>query len=151
MSTHSPTRVRWSPPLPNSLKVNFNGASFKDIDRAGLGVVVLDSQGKALASLSERVPLSFSSDLVEAFAVVRAIFFVLEIGCLSFILEGDSKRVINTLSSNEDSLSPLCHILDSAKALTESNCISFSHVRRLGNSIAYNLAKHVIHVSGYSV
>ncbi|XP_075650224.1 uncharacterized protein LOC142620799 [Castanea sativa] len=151
MSTHSPTGVRWSPPPPNSLKVNFDGATFKDIGRAGLGVVVRDCQGHALASLSERVPFPFSSDLVEALAAARAISFALEIGYLSFILEGDSEHVINTLSSNEDSLSPFGHILDSAKALTESGCISFSHVRRLGNSVAHNLAKHGIHVSGYLI
>ena len=89
-----------------------------------------------LASLSERVPFPFSSDLVEALAAVRAISFALEIGCLSFILEGDLEHVINTLNSNEDSLSPFGHILDSAKALTESSCISFFHVCRLGNFVA---------------
>ena len=80
-----------------------------------------------------------------------AISFALKIGCLSIILEGDSERVINTLSSNEDSLSPFGHILNLAKAMTESSCISFSHVRRLGNSVAYNLTKHARHVNGYSV
>ena len=133
MSTHSPTRVRWSPP---PLILNFDGATFKDIGRAGLGVVVRDSQGQALALLSERVPLPFSSDLVEALATVRAISFALEIGCLSFILEGDLERVINTLSSSEHFLSPFGHILDSTKALTESSCISFFHVCQLGNFVA---------------
>ena len=57
MSTHSPTQVRWSPP---PLILNFDGATFKDIGRAGLGVVVRDNQGQALALLSERVPLPFS-------------------------------------------------------------------------------------------
>ena len=113
---------------PNSLKVNFDGATFKDIGRAGLGVVVCDNQGQALASLSERVPFPFSLDLVNALVAVRVISFALEIGCLSFILEGDFEHVINTLSSNEDSLSPFGHILDLAKALIESSCISFFHV-----------------------
>ena len=38
-------------------------------------------------------------DVVEALVVARAISFALEIGCSSFILEGDSKIVINTLNS----------------------------------------------------
>ena len=59
--------------------------------------------------------------------------------------------MINTLNSNGDSLSPFGHILDLAKALTESCCISFWHVRQLGNSIAHNIAKHARHVSGYLV
>ena len=97
-----------------------------------------------MALLPERVPLPFSSDLVEALATVRAISFALEIGCLSFILEGDLDRVINTLSSNEDFLSPFGHILDSAKALTESSCISFLHVCRLRNFVARRPALDVL-------
>ena len=30
-------------------------------------------------------------------------------------------------------------------------CISFSHVRREGNIVAYNLARHACHVTGFSV
>jgi len=80
--------------------------------------------------------------VVEALAATKAISFALEIECSSFILEGDSKLVIKTLSSEEISLSAFGHILKSVKVMTEANCISFSHVRQLGNSVAHNLAKH---------
>jgi len=89
--------------------------------------------------------------VIEALAAMRAISFTLEIGCSSFIVKGDSEHMINTLSSNKDSFSPFGYILDSAKALTESSRISFSHVHWLGNSIAHNLAKHARHVSSYLV
>ncbi|KAK9995520.1 hypothetical protein SO802_020206 [Lithocarpus litseifolius] len=92
-----------------------------------------------------------SSDMVEALAAARAISFALEIGCSPFILEGDSELVIRTLCSEDRSLAPFGHILESAKALTEANCISFSHIRRIGNSIAHNLAKHARYVSSYTV
>ena len=36
------------------------------------------------------------------------------------------------------------HIISLAKSTLDTNvCISFSHVRRLGNKVAYNLARHV--------
>ena len=35
MSTHSSTQVKWSPPPPNSLKVKFDGVTFKDIGGGG--------------------------------------------------------------------------------------------------------------------
>lgn len=89
--------------------------------------------------------------MVEALAMARAISLALEIGCLSFFIEGDSERVINTLSCNEDSFSPFGHILASAKALTELSCISFFHIRQFGNFIAHNLIKQNKHVSGCSV
>ena len=125
LPANSTTRVRWSLPPQSSLKVNFDGATFKDVGKVGLGVVIRDNQGQTLASQSKHISLPFSSDMVEALAAVRAISFALETGCSSFILEGDSKRVINTLSCNEDSFSPFGHILTSAKALTDSSNIYF--------------------------
>lgn len=77
VSTHVPTRSRWSPPPSNFWKVNFDGATFKDIGKVGLGVVIRDNQGQTIAALSEQIPLPFSSDVVEALAVARAISFAL--------------------------------------------------------------------------
>ena len=90
--------------------------------------------------------------MVEALAAARAISFALELGCSSFIVEGDSESVINTLNSAEESLSPFGHILTSAKPIAEAICcISFSHIRRPGNSVTYNLTKHAKHVRGFLV
>ena len=44
--------VRWQPPPANLIKINFDGAVFKYDERAGIGVVVRDSLGLVLASLS---------------------------------------------------------------------------------------------------
>ena len=107
MSTSN--RVSWIPPPKSSLKVNFDWATFTDIDKAGLGVIIRNDHGQAIASLSEQIRLPFSSDLVEALAAVRAISFAQELGFSKFILEGDSELVIKALKSNEDSLSPFGH------------------------------------------
>ena len=93
------------------MKVNFDEAIFKDICKAGLGVVIQDNQCQVIVSLSEQIPLPFSLDMVEALAVARAILFALEIGCNCFVLEGDSKSVIKILSSEEESLAPLAIFL----------------------------------------
>ena len=145
-------RVKWKPPLDASLKLNFDGTTFKDIGKAGLGAVIRNSSGQVLASISEQVPLPHTSDIIEALAAAQAISFALELGFSSFILEGDSEVVIKSLKSDEATLSPFGHIQDSAKQKTETSCcISFSHIRRLGNSVAHNLAKHARHVRGFSV
>ncbi|XP_075665304.1 uncharacterized protein LOC142634963 [Castanea sativa] len=147
-----PISVRWSPPPVGRIKVNFDGALFKDIGKAGIGVIIRDSNGQALASMSEQASLPFSPDIAEAMAAARAVSFAQELGYTSFILEGDSANIIATLSSEETSLSTYGHILSSAKAtLGADSCISFSHVRRSGNCVAHNLAKHARHVRGFSV
>ena len=55
IATISSPQTRWSPPPSNYLKVNFDGATFKDIGKAGLGVVIRDSHGQVIASPSEQV------------------------------------------------------------------------------------------------
>ena len=71
----SQSRIRWSPPWEGEIKVNFDGAQFKDMGKAGLGVVIRDCRGQALASLSEQASLPFSLEIVEAMAAARAISF----------------------------------------------------------------------------
>ena len=111
-------RVKWSLPPAENFKVNFDRATFKEIHKAGLGVVIWNSLGQPIASLSELVNLPYSADIVEAMAVARAIYFAQEIGLNSFILEGDSEAVIKFLRSDDDSFSPFGHILVAAKATT---------------------------------
>jgi len=120
--------------------------------KVGLGVVVHDSQGSMIASLSEQAPLPFSSDIVEAMAAARALIFAQELGITEFVLEGDSEVVVNSLRSKETSFSSFGHLLESAKSLLSPiTSISFSHVCRCGNRIAHNLARHARNVRGLSV
>jgi len=132
--------------------LNFDGAVFPELGKAGLGVVVHDNHGNAITSLSEQAPLPFSPVIVEAMAIARAITFAQELGIKEFMLEGDSEAVINNLQSTEVSLTSYGHLLESAKStLTTSKCIAFTHIRRIGNIVAHNLAKHARHVRGMSV
>ncbi|XP_065620311.1 uncharacterized protein LOC136063608 [Quercus suber] len=145
------SQVTWIPPPANSLKINFDGALFKDINKAGLGVVIRNDHGQVIASLSEQIQMPFSSDLVEALAAARAISFAYELSFTNYVLEGDSDVVIKALKHSDDSLSSFGHILASAKTLTDVKCITFSHTRRSGNAVAHNLAKHARHVLGFKV
>ncbi|KAK9983798.1 hypothetical protein SO802_033323 [Lithocarpus litseifolius] len=146
-------RVKWSPPPTENFKVNFDGATFKEIHKAGagIGVVIRNSLGQPIASLSELGNLPY---IVEVMAAARAIYFAQEIGLNSFIFEGNSEAVIKCLRSDYDSFFPFGHILAAAKATTEPRCcISFSHICRLGNIVTSNnnLVKHVRLVRGFLV
>lgn len=41
-------RSQWSPPPRDCFKINFDGATFSDLGKAGLGVVVRDSNGSVV-------------------------------------------------------------------------------------------------------
>ena len=57
------------------VKVNFDGVVFKDLGEVGIRVVVRDSQGLVLASMSEKILLPQSVTDVEAMVAVRAVNF----------------------------------------------------------------------------
>lgn len=60
------SQVQCSKPILPLVKINFDGAVFQDLSKAGVGVVVRDSHGMVLASMSEQIPLTNSVAEVEA-------------------------------------------------------------------------------------
>ena len=67
----------------------------------------------------------------------------------AYHVEGDSLMVINTLNSKEESLASYGHFLEVVlPSLVSFSSVSFSHVPRVGNNIAYNLTKYARNVSG---
>ena len=69
---------RWIPPNPLTYKVNFDGAIFKELGAAGLGMVIRDSKDSVIGALAERIPLPCSVAKVEALACRRAVLFAKE-------------------------------------------------------------------------
>ena len=62
------------------LKINCDGAKFIKENRAGIGVVIRDSEGMVLGSLSKQIPQAYSPLEIEAMAVTIAIQFASELG-----------------------------------------------------------------------
>ena len=146
------SRPKWEPPPSSLLKINFDSAVFKETEEVGLGVIVRDSHGKVLASLTEKIKLPSSSDEVEALAASRAITLAMDLNLPSFIVEGDSEVVISALRKEEESFSSFGHLISSIKHyLVYCNCISFSHTRRSGNSVTYFLAKFAKTIDCFSM
>ena len=86
------------------MKINFDGAVFKNEDGVGIGMVVRDSQGMVMASLSQNIPLPHSVVNLETLAACRALEFSLELGFDKAILEGDSMIVMAALRDTSPSL-----------------------------------------------
>ena len=104
-----------------------------------------------MALMSKNISLPSLVDEVETLAAIRALNFALEVGFSSIILKGDFERVINSWRSEETSFSSFGHLLEE-KVLAESFAgFIVSHVKRQGNSVAYNLARYAIHVTNLKV
>ena len=85
---------------------------------------------------------------VEAMAAVQALAFAQYIGLSSIIFKGDSKVVMTTLESNDDSFASFgLLIIDARLFIVIFTHNSFSYACRQVNSVAHNLVRHVRHVT----
>eukprot|EP00268_Persea_americana_P059908 TRINITY_DN7405_c1_g2_i2.p1 TRINITY_DN7405_c1_g2~~TRINITY_DN7405_c1_g2_i2.p1 ORF type:complete len:282 (-),score=39.07 TRINITY_DN7405_c1_g2_i2:131-976(-) len=111
--------------------------------RSGMGVIIRVENGLPIAALSSSGRHVGDAEEVEAYELVRALRFALEVGTRTIIVEGDSLQVIKVVQSPESDFSRIGHIIDEAKAISRmfSSC-SFTHVLRNGNRMAHSLAKH---------
>nr|POE51000.1 putative ribonuclease h protein [Quercus suber] len=135
-------RVRWIPPISPGYKVNYDGAIFKDIGAAGLGVVIRDAGGSVIGSLMERIPLPLAVASVEALACRRAVLFAKELCIFDASFEGDSEIVTNALRRGESNHPEFgLVILDALELARGFRSCNFVHVNRLGNSVAHFLAR----------
>lgn len=137
--------TRWKPLATDLLKVNYDEAIFQDQGRAGIGVVIHNSKGAIMASLSQQIPLPTTVAQVEALAARRAIELVVELGVTRAIIEGDSETICQELSNLSPSLA--LHgllIKDAQQLVTAFTDISFSYVCLQGNIVAHSLARRAI-------
>ncbi|XP_075636584.1 uncharacterized protein LOC142608791 [Castanea sativa] len=129
--TRPPLHTKWKPLDPNSLKVNFDGAVFREDNMAGVGVIICDEKGQIIAFMAEKVPLSNSVATLEAIAAVKALNFAAELGISSVVVEGDSELVSKALLSEDISFADHGHLVEEAKLLSALfPFCRLSHVRR---------------------
>ena len=115
---------------------------FRESDKAGIGVVIRDSEGQVLAALSEQIVKPPSVEILELLAARRAVKFTAELGYAQLVCEGDSESVVNSLRGSGMENSWGGHIIK--EILSQSNSflsISFAHVGRQGNAVAHALAQ----------
>ena len=145
-------RARWSPPPVGWFKANFDATISQDVGRAGLGVILSDSQGLAMVSLAQNIQLASSVAEMEALAATRALELAAELGFDRVIFEGDSTSVITSLTDQVSNLALFGLLIKEAQDLAlRLNHVKFQHVGRDGNSVAHNLTRYARHVTGFSL
>ena len=80
---------KWKPPQHGLVKINCDGAKFTTENKAGIGVVICDSEGMVLGSLSKQIPRAYSPLEIEAMAVATTVQFALDLVFPHAILETD--------------------------------------------------------------
>ncbi|XWS33068.1 hypothetical protein CRYUN_Cryun22dG0046700 [Craigia yunnanensis] len=88
------THLQWRPPEPGVLKINFDGSVNKETRKGGLGVIIMDEKGEVMGAHASNMLCFPDSFTVEAYAVVRAVYFALEMGFRQVEMEGEALAII---------------------------------------------------------
>ena len=89
-----------------------------------------------------QVPQQLQPIEIKALAAYKALEFARELGISEAVLEGDSSLVMTALASKNPSIAPFGLLLqDSLMVSVGFSKLSYSHIKREGNSVAHNLAQ----------
>ena len=134
---------KWELSVGSSYKINFDAVVFAEINASGVGVIVRNDKGEAMAVLSASGPPVQDSEEVEVLACRRALEFTVEAGFTELVLEGDNSTVMKSITSPQPNMSHLGHVYEDIKCIATSLCrLEVSFVKRSANAMAHALAKH---------
>ena len=120
--------------------------------KSGIGIVIRDNNSLVMASMSKLLPQLYTPMKIEALATLTALEFASELGFGRAILETDSKVLTNALRNNSPYLSSNGLLMEDIRFNASLfNQLLYSHVKREGNMVANNLARHSICISDFSV
>ena len=92
--------------------MNFNSAIFTKECKSRIGVVIRDTHGSVMASLSKVLPQLHSPLEIEAKVASSALQLAKELGFNQIVLEGDSKVLMHALADNSPFLSTVGSLID---------------------------------------
>jgi ribonuclease HI len=145
-------QVKWKPPSHQPYKANFDGAFFKESNEGGIGVVIRNQAGLAIATLSQKLTATHSIKMTEALAARRAILFAKEVGLTNVEFEGDAENVIRDLCSSEIMHFAYGLVIEDAKSMLPAfQDYSLSHTRCSGNMVAHAPARKATQCQTYLV
>ena len=104
-------QMAWSPLETQRCKINYNAATFVEDNKAGLGVVIRNSEGHTLVSLTQQIPLPATVIEIEALAARRAMELALELSLDNIVLEGDNESLFKAMKSKDRSLAQHSHLI----------------------------------------
>ncbi|XP_042964529.1 uncharacterized protein LOC122298728 [Carya illinoinensis] len=134
---------RWTKPVGQWVKVNWDAAVRIDLNKVGIGVVVRDEEREVLASLCKVVDCLHDPSVGEALALKRAVQFCDELGFSNVVLEGDAQVIVKAANNREELYTAYGNVMEEVRGflkMRESWKIQFIH--REANNVAHILAKN---------
>ncbi|KAK3230042.1 hypothetical protein Dsin_001923 [Dipteronia sinensis] len=110
--------------------------------KVGIGIIVRDSSGAVMASVSQIIRAGYDPLIAEATAILRGVQLALEAGFWHCIIESNAQVIVNLINSQSSVSSDVGLIVTDILNLIVNfrECI-ISFVRRNANKAAHCLAK----------
>ena len=90
----------------DSFKINYDGASFAEDNKSGIGVIIRDNCGMVITAFTQLLQ-AYQVEDVEVMAAIRALEFETKVGVGSVIVEGDSEVVVKVLQHDNPGLASM--------------------------------------------
>ncbi|KAA3481447.1 Zinc finger, CCHC-type [Gossypium australe] len=135
------TKIEWSHPPGQEIKINFDGAFDERSNYSASGVVVKDSSGRVLISSTTIHKGVVSAFVAEAVACSQATQIALDMNKEVTIIEGDSLSVIKkckNTTQDKSQIGPFIHDIHRMKLRGRS--LKFEYIPRSANNLAHILA-----------
>lgn len=99
-------------PSEGRYKVNFDTATFYDLNAIGVGVVIRNVEGEFMVGLSKHISTFMSLSIAKSIAAFHAVCFARDCGFFNVDVEGDALQVISLFNNRVSSTGLYSHILD---------------------------------------
>ncbi|PKA52923.1 hypothetical protein AXF42_Ash001904 [Apostasia shenzhenica] len=130
--------------MERSIKVNVDASVHTSLNFFGVGVIIRDHYGVAIATASKRLPSHFAPHLAECMAIKVRTELVKECNLKNWSIESDAINVISTII-NPAPLALKAHIIEDIKeGMLMTFCSSVNHCSRSANKVAHFLAQFAI-------
>ncbi|PKA61087.1 hypothetical protein AXF42_Ash005983 [Apostasia shenzhenica] len=137
--------------MVGSIKVNVDASVYTSLDFFGVGVIIRNHYGVAIAAASKRLLDRFAPHLAECMAIKVRSELVKECNLKKWSIESDAVNIINTIT-NSAPLAPEAHIIEDIKEeMLMTFCSSVNHCSRSANKFAHSLAQFAINSKGIFV
>ena len=107
---------------------------------------------RATSPISQNIPQVCRPLDIETLAASRALKFAAELGFNKVVLEGDCEVLIKALKGGDQFLSTVGLVMNDIHY--DANIfyqLRYSHVRRVGNKIAYSLANRALEITDFVI